>query len=315
MVLVLGHHDVADLLDLPTAVAVTEALFREQASGDVAPDPPHLIRLRPGVMRLVAGALLGSRRGGVRVSAGSAAGDPTALLYDLDEGGLLCIQSYPFSSLRIAATVGLATKLLAPARVRSVGLIGTGRNAQSVLEGVCWARPDVEQIRLYSRREEHRRQFADAMRAVLGRDVTAVGEGRRVVEGADVVLTATDPQEPVLYGDWLRPGQLVIAIGRPNELDAAAYQRADLVVVTQRHHEENYYDRALEKPLLDLVARDEVACTDFSDLVVGRVTSPPPDTSLIVVRESQGGVGDIALANYAYTQAVERGRGQHISLA
>jgi ornithine cyclodeaminase/alanine dehydrogenase-like protein (mu-crystallin family) len=315
MVLVLGHRDVADLLDLPTAVAVTEALFREQAAGDVAPDPPHLLRLRPGVMRLVAGALLGSRRGGVRVSAGSASGDPTALLYDLDDGGLLCIQAYPFSSLRIAATVGLVTKLLAPGRVLTVGLIGTGRNAQSVLEGVCWARPEVERIRLYSRREEHRRQFADAMRAALGRDVTAVDAGRAVVEGAEVVLTATDPQAPVLHGDWLRPGQLVIPIGRPNELDAVAYQRADLVVVTQRHHEENYYDRDLEKPLLDLLARGELTCADFHDVVAGRVTPPPPDTSLVVVRESQGGVGDMALANYAYTQAVALGRGQHISLA
>ena len=46
-----------------------------------------------------------------------------------------------------------------------------------------------------------------------------------------------------------------------------------------------------------------------------RVTPPPPDTSLVVARESQGGVGDLVLANYAYTQAVEHGRGQQISLA
>jgi hypothetical protein len=46
-----------------------------------------------------------------------------------------------------------------------------------------------------------------------------------------------------------------------------------------------------------------------------RVTPPPPDTSLVVARESQGGVGDLLLANYAYTRAVEQGRGQQISLA
>ena len=197
MVLVLGCRDVESLLDLPTAVTATEALFREQAAGDLAPDPPHRIRLQRGAMRLVAGALLGSRRGGVRVSAGGGS-DPVALVYDLDDGGLLCIQAYPFSSLRIGATVGLAAKLLAPARVRVVSMIGTGRNAQSVLEGVCWARPEVEQIRVYSRREEHRQRFADAMRAALGRDVTAVDSGRAVVEGAELVLAATDPQEPVL---------------------------------------------------------------------------------------------------------------------
>jgi ornithine cyclodeaminase/alanine dehydrogenase-like protein (mu-crystallin family) len=315
VVLVLGRRDVESLLDLPTAVAVTEALFREQAAGDLAPDPPHRIRLQRGAMRLVAGALLGSRRGGVRVSAGAGGGDPAALVYDLDAGTLLCIQAYPFSSLRIGATVGLAAKLLAPARVRTVGMIGTGRNARSMLEGVCWARPEIEQVRVYSRREANRRQFADAMRAALGRDVTAVDEGRAVVEGVEVVLAATDPQEPVLYGDWLRPGQLIIGIGRPNEFDASVYRRADLVVVTQRHHEENYYDRDLPQPLLDLVARGEVTWVELGEIVAGRVALPPAETSLVVVRESQGGVGDVALASWVYTRARELGLGHEISLA
>jgi alanine dehydrogenase len=153
------------------------------------------------------------------------------------------------------------------------------------------------------------------MRAALGRDVTAADSGRAVVEGAQVVLTATDPQEPVLYGDWLCPGQLVISIGRPNELDAAAYQSAALVVVTQRHHEENYYDQALAQPLRDLVARGAVGWVELGELVLGRVTPPPPDTALVVVRESQGGVGDMALASWVYARARELGLGQEVTLA
>jgi alanine dehydrogenase len=315
VVLVLGRRDVQDLLDLPTAVAVTEALLREQASGDLAPIAPRSTHLPRGVMRLVAGALLGSRRAGIRVSVGGGGDDPVALLYDTESGKLLCIQAYLYSSLRIAATVGLATRLLAPERVRTVGLIGTGRNAQSVLEGVCWARQGVEEIRVYSRREEHRRLFAGAMREELGCSIVAAASGREAVEGADVVLTATNPEQPVLYGDWLRPGQLVLSIGRPNELDAEVYRRADLVAVGLRQHELDYYDRELPKPLLDLVQRSEVTWVELADILVGRVQPIRPEDSLVVFRETQGGVGDVAFANWVYSRAVELGRGQQLSLA
>ena len=315
MVLVLGRRDVQDLLDLPTAVAVTEALLREQASEDLAPIAPRSTHLPRGVMRLVAGALLGSQRAGIRVSVGGGSEDPVALLYDTESGKLLCIQAYLFSSLRISATVGLATRLLAPEPVRTVGLIGTGRNAQSVLEGVGWARQGIEEIRVYSRRPEHRRLFAGSMREELGCSIVLAASGREAIEGADVVLTATNPQEPVLYGEWLRPGQLVISIGRPNELDAEVYRRADLVAVGLRQHELDYYDRELPKPLLDLVQRGEVAWVELAEILVGRVQPPEPEKSLIVVRETQGGVGDIAFANWVYARAVERGRGQQLTLA
>ncbi len=316
MALLLGRRDVEDLVGLADAVAVTESLFRAQAAGALAPDAPHLVRLGRGVMRLVDGALLDAHRAGVRVSVGGGGGgDAVALLFDTENGKLLCVQAYPFSSLRIGATVALATRLLAPERVHTIGLIGTGRNAQSVLEGVCWARPEVGAIRVYSRSEQHRRLFAGAMREALGRAVTAVDHGGAAVEGADVVLTATDPAEPVLYGDWLRVGQLVISIGRPNELAADVYGRADLVVVTHREHELNYYDRALAQPLRDLVARGDVRWIELGEVLAGRVPPPPADTSLVVVRESQGGVGDVALASWAYERAVERGLGREISLA
>jgi ornithine cyclodeaminase/alanine dehydrogenase-like protein (mu-crystallin family) len=310
MVLLLRREEVAGLLDLPTAIAVTERLFQEQASGDLASSAPRLLRLGQGVMRMVAGGLLGARRCGARLSV-SGSSDPLALIYDLDSGQPLCIQAYPFSSLRIGATVGLAVKLLAQEHVRRVGIIGSGRNAQSILEGVCWARPAVGEVRVFSRRVEHREPFARAMQGALGRSVEPVGDAHRAVENAEVVLTATDPREPVLLGDWLQPGQCIVSIGRPNELDAAVYRRADLIVVTNKVHEQDYYDRELDQPLIDLVARENVAWHELGDVVAGRVKPPQPsEETIVVVRESQGGVGDVALATWVYERARELGLGQ-----
>jgi alanine dehydrogenase len=313
MALLLRQDEVAGLLDLPTAITVTERLFQEQAAGDLAPSAPRLLRLRHGTMRTVAGALQGTGRAGARLSV-SGEEPPLALLYDTESGKLLCIQAYPYSSLRIGATVGLAVQRLAPEHVHTVGLIGSGRNARSILEGVCWARPDVREVRVFSRQAEHREQFARATQSVLGRSVEPVDNGLRAVQDAQVVLTATDPREPVLLGEWLQPGQCIVSIGRPNELAADVYRRADVVVVTNLAHEQDYYDRALDQPLLDLVAHGEVRWHELGDVLAGRVPLPAAtDQALVVVRESQGGVGDVALASWIYERARELGLGQEWS--
>ncbi|HEY7061128.1 MAG TPA: NAD(P)-binding domain-containing protein [Chloroflexota bacterium] len=313
MALLLRQDEVAGLLDLPTAIAVTERLFAEQAAGDLAPSAPRLLRLRHGTMRMVAGALQGTGRAGIRVSAG-ASDPPLAVLYDSESGKVLSIQAYPYSSLRIGATVGLSVRRLAPERVATVGLIGSGRNAQSLLEGVCWARPDVREIRVFSRRPEHREQFARAVQDALGRVAAPVESGQRAVEGAQIVLTATDPREPVLLGEWLGPGQCVVSIGRPNELAADVYQRADFVVVTSLAHEQDYWDRTVDQPLLDLVACGEVRWHEIGDVLAGRVQPPKAaDQALTVVRESQGGVGDVALAGWVYERARALGLGREWS--
>jgi len=272
-----------------------------------------LLRLRHGTMRMVAGALQGTGRAGARLSV---SGDepPVALLYDTESGRLLSIQAYPYSSLRIGATVALAVRRLAPEQVPTVGLIGSGRNAPSLLEGVCWARPEVREVRVFSRQGEHRERFARAMQSALDRSVVAVDSGQRAVQGAQVVLTATDPREPVVLGEWLRPGQCVVSIGRPNELAADVYRRADLVIVTNLAHEQDYYDRALDQPLRDLVARGEVRWHELGAVLAGRVPLPAAaEEALVVVRESQGGVGDVALAAWVYERARELGLGQEWS--
>lgn len=312
MTVLLRSSEVEDLMDLKTAMAVLEETYVDQADGQVKAIPP--LRLMGRGIRLVAGGLDGPDRVGVRLS--PTGGDAVALLYEMSSGRLLSLMNYPFSELRIAATVGLALDRLAPPESKSAALIGSGRLAPSLLQAATGLRP-IERVRVYSRGAERREAFARQASSDLGIEVTAVSDPSEALAGADMVLVSTNSPEPALRGAWLRPGQPVFGCGRPNEFDDDTYLRAALIVVSSKTHELGYYDTQLDQPLIRLSREERIAWDEVMELgQLVTLEGPPPglNDGFAVFRESQGGYSDVALANFAYEEAVRQGRGQIIVL-
>jgi ornithine cyclodeaminase/alanine dehydrogenase-like protein (mu-crystallin family) len=319
MTLLLSRADVEGLLDLPGALEATRQALREQAADAVTAVPPRHINVPRGALRLVSGALIQSQRMGVRLGPAIGFVELTggdrmvALLYDADSGELLSVMAYPFSRLRTGGTIGVATELLAREDSRTVGMIGTGRNALSLLQAACHVRP-VERIRVHSRNPERREAFAARARETLGAPVEATADAAAAVRDADVVYVATDSLEPVLHADWLGPGVFVGTMGRPSEIDPSVYLASQRIVVGHRKHEEEYFDVGrFPHQLLKLIETGQLdwsAVHELSDVLVGRAPGRTAPEQTIIFKESQGGFGDIAFANLVYGRARERGIGQ-----
>lgn len=312
MTVLLRSSEVEDLMDLETAMTVLEEIYVDQANGQVKAIPP--LRLMDRGIRLVAGGLDGPDRVGLRLS--PTGGDALALVYEMSSGRLLSLMKYPFSELRIAATVGLALDRLAPQDAKSAALIGSGRLAPSLLQAATGLRP-IERVRVYSRSPERREAFARRASNDFGIDVSAVSDPSEALAEADIVLVSTNSTEPALRGAWLRPGQPVFGCGRPNEFDDETYLGASLIVVSSKAHELGYYDAELDQPLLRLSREKRIDWEDVVELgdLVAREGPPARiEDGIAVFRESQGGYSDVALANYAYEEAVRKGRGQAIVL-
>jgi len=319
MTLLLTRAQVEPLLDLEQAIQVTQSAFMEQASDGVVAVAPRHVTVPRGALRIVGGALLKSQRMGARVgpASGLAGIGATALLYDSENGALLCVMAYPFGTLRTGATIGLTTKFFACADARSVGMIGTGRNALSLLQAACHVRR-INSIRVYSRNAERRAGFALRAQAILGLPVEAVSEAAAATRDAEIVYVATDSLTAVLFADWLSPGVFVASMGRPSEMDPSVYLRARQIVVGHKKHEEEYFDLGRYRHrLLELVKAGEIewgSVKEMCDVVVGRVPGRTSQDEIIVFKESQGGFGDIAFANWVYDQARQKGLGQEWNL-
>jgi len=290
---------------------VLDQVFREQAGGKVKQVPP--LRFLNRGMRMVVGGLEAQNINGLRVSV--TGGESLALLFEISSGDLLALMGYPFSNLRISATIGLAVDRLAGPKARAVALIGSGRLAVPILEPALAVR-SIEKVFVYSRSAENRESFARKASEKLKVNVVATASAEKAIDHADFVLVSTNSPAAALLGRWLRPELAVFGVGRPNEFDDEVYLRANLICVTSKTHELGYYDTKLDQPLIRLSQQGRIAwdtVAEFGDILAGKTSPPELVTSIVVFRDSQGGYGDLALAAWAYAEARRRGLGREIS--
>lgn len=324
MPLYLTRRDVEGLLDLDSAMDMTEQAFREQAAGAISAMAPRHLEGGGRALRVVMGGLLQSQRFGVR--AGPAVGFPegasgkatVALLWDSSSGELLSIMAYTFGTLRTGASIGLATRLFARQDARVAAMLGTGRNALSLLRAVCHVRP-IEHIRVYSRHPGRRAEFAERAQGSLGLPVEAAAATEAATKGADVVCVATDSLTPVVIAEQLSPGAFVATMGRPSEIDPSIYLAAGRIVVTNKQHEQEYLDlKSYTHQLLKLVQAGRIDWTsgvhEISEIIAGRVSQRASAEETVVFKESAGGYGDVAFCSYVYDQARKRGLGVELEL-
>lgn len=308
MALLLARSEITKLLDLRAAMQILERVYHDQAQGGIDAVPP--LRLMNRGIRLVAGRLNLQNRVGVRLSVtGSRA---LALVFEIESGKLLAIMGYPFSNLRIGATVGLAMERLVKPGIKKVGLIGSGAIAPWLLRTAVSLRP-IEEIRVFSRSAERRQKFTADITRELNVMITPVSRPEDAIENAEIVFVSTNSPGPALLGKWLRPGVPVIGTGRPNEFDDDVYLRAKLIVVTSKEHELGYYDKELDKPLLRLASEGKINWNEVAELgqiIAGQIDVELNDSGIYVLRESQGGYSDVALAAWAYQEAARQKLGQ-----
>jgi len=175
-----------------------------------------------------------------------------------------------------------------------MGLFGTGHQATTQVLAMTEVRP-FELIKVFSPNPEHRREFAARMDREVDCRVRAVDDPSEVVEGTDIVVTATNSRTPVFDGHWLAPGTHVETIvgtdqsAAGSEIDREVVRRADIIVTGLK--EQIQVDRqpkllwAIEEGLLswgDL--------HDLSEVVAGRAPGrSSPDQ--ITLHDNNTGMG------------------------
>lgn len=307
MALYLTNDDVRQLLTTAECVDVLEDLFQQEARGLVENLPRQRRRFGNASSTLMGGTALGSQAYVVRHSS-------VNLLYSTETGQLEgVIQPSALAWIRTGAASGVATRFMARQDASVVGIIGSGHQAITQLEGVCSVRP-IKQVKVFSRTAENRERFAREMEDHLGVDVVPVASAADCVGGSQIVITITNSREPVLQGELLEPGMHVNAAGGNSwirrEVDETAVQRADPIVV------DNLEQAKMEcGDLLWPAERGNFRwqqAVELHDVIGGKVSGRPNDDS-ITLFESQGiGIEDTAASAYVFRKAREQGLGQEL---
>ena len=153
------------------------------------------------------------------------------LVLDSETGEVRALMDGSYlTALRTGAASGLATDILALPDAAVLTVFGAGAQARTQVEAVRTVR-SIEEIRIVDKSLESANVFAGE---IEGAHVTVMEDSREAVEGAQVVITATDSLEPVFPGSVLDPGTHVNAIGaftpEMRELDGDLVSKAKVVV-------------------------------------------------------------------------------------
>lgn len=320
MPLLLTRDETGPLLDLPRAIEITAAAYREQAEGQVTAHAPYHIHVSgQQALRVVSGALVKSGRMGIRLGPNSqlSGGDSMyALLFDNESGRLLSFMGYPFGTLRTAATIALAARHMARENARAVGLFGVGRNALGLIRGIAAVR-EITRVVVSSRDAERRKSFCASAAKELQLEVVPGEKAEDAVRKMDIILTATNSPSPVFPMEWVEPGAHLSSMGKPGEIGKDIYLKADRIVVGSRAHEQHYWDQAGPLPLVELIAEGKFSwdkIPELGDMICGRAVGRETEKEINVFKESQGGFGDVAFAAWVYEEARRRKLGREMEL-
>jgi thiomorpholine-carboxylate dehydrogenase len=149
------------------------------------------------------------------------------LVFDIDNGSpLAALDGRLITEMRTAAGSAAAARMLAAPDSRVMTIMGNGVQARAHIDALNHVRR-CEEIRIWARNEERGRALAAECGARY------VGDPEQAVRDADIVACTTGAKEPILKGDWLKPGAFVTAVGwnghNGRELDDAAM--ANTVIV------------------------------------------------------------------------------------
>jgi len=316
MTLLITEDEARSSLDLGEAIAAVERMFR--ATGERKTENSPRIELPAGngylLFRAAAIHELGVVGFKVLTNFGGRPRQMWNHLYSTDSGELLAIvQSAAISKLRTAAATAVAVRHLSPNGASVFGVYGTGRQAETQLEAIAKVRT-VSRVQVHGRDPDRRAAFAAKMASRLGVDVVAVRSPEDVPKAADVIVTVTNSETPVLRGEFLGDPALVVAVGANEwyrrEVDEGVVAQAKLIVVDDLDDARSHCG-----DLLWAESRRAFRWCDvvtLGDVMVGRAAPPPRG---MVLFESQGiALQDVAVTHAVWQAAVARRLGREMEL-
>ncbi len=318
-VLYLSTDDTRRLLSFEDALRIVEEVFHWEAAGQVASPTPRIYTLRVSdynanyrikTAALTAIPVVGVRVTGYRATAGtSGSGDPEntrfVVLSDPSTGHPLAIVDEHWTYIvRTCSSAVLAVRYLARSDAAVAGIVGAGNMARICAQMLANLFP-LKEIRVTSQRAESRERFAETLSAQLGIQANPYDSVRRVVEGADIVMTCTSARDPLVFGGWLEEGATLCGLG--TEIAAEVYRSADKIVVSDVDVVREAVD--IREFMRAGEFSEEDIWADLASIVTGRKPGRESPEERIVIRASGLVSQDVAICHYIYEKAIKEGMG------
>ena len=320
----------ADVLDMPRAIEVVGKAQAQFARGEVREPPKIVLRkadtaesesqgrfngLAASVgapvcsavgLKWIASFPANRQLGRPRASALIILNCPqTGVPLAVMDGGLI-------SAMRTGAMTGLGARYLAPRPTRKIGIVGAGLQSRTQILGLWTELPEVEEIALFGRQILSAEVVAEDCRRRWGAPVRAARTIEDALRDADVALTVTNSQEPLIRVQHVKPGALTIQLAG-HECEFAVIKQCKKLVADDW---ETVKQRGIMTPAImhqKELLRDEDIYANLGELILGTRKGREGDERIHFCHMGMG-LNDVALAWAVYETARRRNLGMSLPL-
>ncbi|WP_254829775.1 ornithine cyclodeaminase family protein [Haloglomus salinum] len=320
-VLFLRSDELSGLATLSEYVDAVREGYREVGEGAAAEPRTKLVNQSPPGMLTGYMAILPETgaMGGYTYAAGFGDKDAHFFLpvFDAESGRpLAMLDGASLNPFKTGAAGGVAIDELARPDATDLALFGSGAQARGQLRAAAAVR-DIETVEVYSPTKAHRESFAGEMNEALDASVAAVASPDAAVEGADIVVTATNATEPVFDGDMLEDGTHITAMGQydpdKREVDTTAVERAKYVPDLRARVDQDAgaFLQAKEAG----VVGDNHIHAELGEVVAGEAEGRTDRREITMFDSGGTGVETVAAAYMLYRKARDEGLGELLEFA
>jgi len=197
------------------------------------------------------------------------------LLFDRGHGEpLALVDGTTVTFWRTAGISGLATRMLSREDSETLLVLGTGNLASYIIRANASVRR-LKKVMVWGRSREKADAVCAEVSGLLAGISFEVVEDREAACGeADIIVCATGAHEPLVLGDWVRPGTHTDFIGNHH----ATKRECDTALVTKSRVYVDSYVNAMKEagellvPISEGVFREDDIVAELSEMCRGEVT-------------------------------------------
>jgi ornithine cyclodeaminase len=234
------------------------------------------------------------------------------VLFDPDTGRASALVSANYlTGVRTGAASAIATRYLARKDAKTLSIIGAGVQSGYQLRATLAVR-DLQLVVAWDPSAANLEKLGCEARA-LGIPFTAATSPEDAARRADILITVTPSQSPIVHKDWVRPGTHINAMGA----DTAGKQELEPDLVASA----SVYVDAVEQAIAigecqhafrqGLLGRDDLTRT-LGGLASGRLAGRGRDDEITLFDGTGIALQDLAAAGVAVVRARERGLGTEV---
>lgn len=222
--------------------------------------------------------------------------------------GTLC------SNMRVGAVGALAARYLARPDSETIGFIGAGEQAKMHLLAMKSALPSLRRCRVAGLDAAEEQRFVDQLAPLVpGVDIVGTGADlEAAAQDADVIVTATSTQAPLLEAAWMKPGAFYSHVGGWEDEYTVA-ESCDKIFCddweTVKHR-----TQTLSRMYSDGRLTDDDITGDLIDVIVGDVPGREHPGERIYFNAVGLAYTDVAIAHAMYRRALEAGKGEDLEI-